>query len=68
MASKVKVATSDIKSQKHKTLLINIVKHVFSNLVLKEEYQSIINDPKQEYADIMKSNNFKKELTFNVTN
>jgi hypothetical protein len=55
MASKVKVSTSDIKSLKAKTLLINVVKHAFSTMINQKEYADFINDPKNEMSELMKN-------------
>lgn len=56
----IKPLASDIKSQQAKTLITNIVKFAFQNMINMPDYRDRVQDKSFEMAELMKMSQFKK--------
>ena len=68
MASFIKIVGSDIKSQQLKTLLNNIVRFAFQNMINLPDYKDKVQDKTFEMAELIKISKFKKEFVFQLYN
>ena len=68
MASLVKVQKTDIKSKELHTLLINIMKFSYSQIINHPDYKEKVQQAHFELAELMKSSKFKKDLASHVYN